>query len=94
MLKEESGLAHNPMLPHSSMSFGWLKTKRAFVSLLLGCCGCACAAFFASIGLSAGDFFFWDTRIHNLFLEHGCNSAYDAHDLLTTVEKKRDAEGW
>ena len=33
-------------------------------------------------------------HIHNLFEEHGYSSAYDAHELLTTLQKKRDIEGW
>ena len=33
-------------------------------------------------------------HIHGLFAVHGCNSVYDAHELLTASEKRRDAEGW
>ena len=31
---------------------------------------------------------------HDVFEEHGCSSAYDAHELLTTLEKNRDIERW
>ena len=33
-------------------------------------------------------------HIHNLFEEQRYSSAYDAHELLTRLEKKRDVEGW